>query len=600
MKKYLLLSLLFLAQWTIAGNLKVTEIMYNAQDFGNTLGDQYEFIELKNTSTTEVVNLTGYTFSEGIVYTFPPSAKLNPQQIIVLVANKFEFSLKYSGVTPYDSYTGGLKNSGEKIEIVDANLNVILSFEYNDAYPWPYLADGGGYSLVTTDANAVLDQDLAESWRLSADLDGSPGVDDPARIEIPAIVINEILPNTDLPLLDAIELYNPLDSAVDISGWILTDDPENLNSYVFPKGTVLAANSYVVVTETAFGTKFSLKGSGEDVYLYSAKNYLLTGYTYGFSYNAVESGRSVGPISTSDDSRKIVALETPTLGSANSGPRVGPLVISAINYAPVGSDSLEFLVIENISDTVVKTSSIQDANITWEVSGIGYKFPVNFEILAGEKIVLTDTTVQYFSTLYNLPSGLKVLSYTGSLSNAGESISISFPDESKIEGGLLVYPMVEIEEVKYNDKAPWPIEADSMGAYLSRIDLMTYGNEPNNWGAKFGVTPDCGGFHFGNLVLDTCANCMLLNDENFNKCELLGLSEEDEVISVFPNPVSDVLNIEISDEIVSKVIVNSKGLKSFVEFSNNKLVDVSRLSFGVYQLIVQTEKEVKVLTFVKN
>ena len=44
---------------------------------------------------------------------------------------------------------------------------------------------------------------------------GTPGRDDFMQ-EIPPVVITELLAHTDLPLMDAIELFNPLDQPVDV------------------------------------------------------------------------------------------------------------------------------------------------------------------------------------------------------------------------------------------------------------------------------------------------------------------------------------------------------------------------------------------------
>ncbi|MCJ7729939.1 MAG: lamin tail domain-containing protein, partial [Sedimentisphaerales bacterium] len=60
------------------------------------------------------------------------------------------------------------------------------------------------------------------------------------------VVINEIHYNPDLAyeLVEFIELYNPSDKAVDLSGWYFTGV-----TYTFPPGAQIAAKGYVVVTE---------------------------------------------------------------------------------------------------------------------------------------------------------------------------------------------------------------------------------------------------------------------------------------------------------------------------------------------------------------
>ena len=62
-----------------------------------------------------------------------------------------------------------------------------------------------------------------------------------------SIVINEILAHTDLPQEDAVELYNPTATAIDISAWILTDNKQAEQRYVIPARTLLAAGAYKVI-----------------------------------------------------------------------------------------------------------------------------------------------------------------------------------------------------------------------------------------------------------------------------------------------------------------------------------------------------------------
>ena len=67
---------------------------------------------------------------------------------------------------------------------------------------------------------------------------------------------------------DYIEIYNRTVSAVDISGWHLSDDVTAPLKYTFPPGTILAGNALVLLSETTLG--FSLSSSGSEIILLSA------------------------------------------------------------------------------------------------------------------------------------------------------------------------------------------------------------------------------------------------------------------------------------------------------------------------------------------
>jgi hypothetical protein len=149
--------------------LRITEIMYNPID-----GNDYEFVELKN-SGEEDIEIANMSF-EGINFAFPSKTPpLSPGELIVLVSNPAAFASRYPGVPISGYYDGQLSNGGERVALKDKNGETILSVEYDDENGWPLSPDGRGDSLVLvrTDGNP----NEANNWRASANLNGSPGVD---------------------------------------------------------------------------------------------------------------------------------------------------------------------------------------------------------------------------------------------------------------------------------------------------------------------------------------------------------------------------------------------------------------------------------------
>lgn len=152
--------------------LRITEVMYNPGG-----GDDYEFIELKNTGGSEI-SLAGMYFDEGFIFAFPPDTPpLGPGELAMLVSNRATFSERYPKTEIAGVFDGGLSNKGEKITLYDANGEPFLEFEYNDEYGWPVSADGRGDSLVLANLNG--DPNDPRSWRASTHVGGSPGADDP-------------------------------------------------------------------------------------------------------------------------------------------------------------------------------------------------------------------------------------------------------------------------------------------------------------------------------------------------------------------------------------------------------------------------------------
>src|SRR5690606_22449182 len=126
------------------GDVLITEIMYHPPDEGIIVGDDYEFIELKNTGS-EPVELSGVSFADGIEYVFPAGSEIGAGEFVVLAANAVRFQEKY-GFAPFGTYTGALNNAGERVALAGPGGSVFFEVTYSDDPPWPGSADGGGFS----------------------------------------------------------------------------------------------------------------------------------------------------------------------------------------------------------------------------------------------------------------------------------------------------------------------------------------------------------------------------------------------------------------------------------------------------------------------
>jgi hypothetical protein len=477
-----------------ASALRITELMYHPVSGALGGPDEYEFLELKNTGGAPL-NLAGFYF-DGIDFIFPAGTVLPGGAFIVLARNSTAFSNRYPNVAIQGIYWGKLSDSGEKIRLRDAQGNTIISVEYDDDPPWPVAADGLGYSLVLAELNG--NPDDPETWRASSQSHGSPGADDPAPSYGLGIVVNEVLAHTDPPFEDAIELHNTSSAPVDIGGWYLSDDfvrtnvagGYDLKKFHIPAGTVIPAGGFKVFYERDFSTlnpltPFSLSQYGETVYLSSADassnlTGFITGATFGVSENRVSMGRyatSRGvhfvPLSWttfgSDTPANLTEFRSGT-GVPNASPRVGPVVINEIMYNPTGGGS-EFLELLNVTGVSVDLSG-------WRVVGADFTFPPGTAIPAQGLILLlktNTTTVADFRTANQVPASVPIFAHDFVLENEGEALRLEKPNTTIVE------PPIERERVRYNDKSPWPTEADGEGPSLERFSATGYGNDPINW-----------------------------------------------------------------------------------------------------------------------
>jgi len=93
------------------------------------------------------------------------------------------------------------------------------------------------------------------------------------------VIINAVLPNPSglEPDEEWIELYNPSDVSVDISGWRLSDGE---GIYVFPQGTILPPKGTLRVygrqyNPTGYSRGLYLANKGDEVYLFDASGNLV-------------------------------------------------------------------------------------------------------------------------------------------------------------------------------------------------------------------------------------------------------------------------------------------------------------------------------------
>ncbi len=136
----------FLLTSSLMAQVAVSEIMYNPPEPGT---DTLEYLELVNLTDTPV-DLTGYSFTSGVVYTFP-SMILPEYGYIVICKDSVRFAQVF-GLSVLEWDTGSLDNSGETIVLSNALGQTVDSVSYSDQGGWPGLpTDGNGSSLVLCD-----------------------------------------------------------------------------------------------------------------------------------------------------------------------------------------------------------------------------------------------------------------------------------------------------------------------------------------------------------------------------------------------------------------------------------------------------------------
>jgi len=185
-------------------------------------------------------------------------------------------------------------------------------------------------------------------------------------------------------------------------------------------------------------------------------------------------------------------------GAVNTGPQVGPVVISEIMYEGqsnvdgLGQAQLEYVELHNISEQVVPLFNTVEPQNTWRLrGGVKLDFPVNttlppggYLLLVGFNLAAEPSIAARFRKHYNVPSGVPIIGlFDGRLANGGESVRLLQPDNtqglSHDDAGFV--PYLPVENVSYDNREPWPSDADGTGLSLQRKATGKFGDEPDNW-----------------------------------------------------------------------------------------------------------------------
>ena len=285
----------------------------------------------------------------------------------------------------------------------------------------------------------------------------TPGSPNPAPVPVGGrLVINEVLAKniTGLTNFDGstppwLELYNPTNS-VNLSDFSLTDDPAQPRKYVFTNGPVLGSNGYLVLfcdinnPASTNNTGFDLKANGGSVYLYDKLGNggsLLDAISYGVQANDYSIGR------VSDGSTNWV-LTVLTPGAHNLAATLGDpsqLMVNEWMANPAsGSDWFE---IYNPNPQPVSLGGLYLSD-TLNSPATRLKFQIPALSYIGTGLY----GYERFWADDGIPAGPDHCTFA--LKAGGESVGISFPDGSLIDGYTFGAQAVGVSEGRLPDGSP--------------------------------------------------------------------------------------------------------------------------------------------------
>ncbi len=420
MKKFLL-SILFIAVVYISNSqIVITEIMYNPPEAGL---DSLEYIEIYNGYRANI-NFKGYHFSAGVMYTFGDTTVVGGTSIVVAVRSSAMKNV--FGLDALQWTSGGLRNSGESIVLVDSNGMVLDSVSYSPSGAWPLEASGGGHSLEL--CNIGVDNSQARFWKASnretkvmingKQLFGSPGV-------FNTVTCSDFIVEAKNIVFEPAELTIKVGQTVE---WQNKEGRHNVNG----KRDVYPDNP------DDFYSGIPMKGD----------------WTYSFRFD------SVGDYQYQCDAHVLNGMVGVIHVVRDQAP---DLVINEIMYNPPGNsdDSLEYIELYNASDKGINLSGIHFT------AGIEGQLPEVVLPADGYLIVAKDSAA--FMNVFGVPA---IQWRFGSLNNTSETIELSTELNTVID------------KVTYSDKGDWPTEADGNGYALVLCDPVSDNAEAVAWGTE--------------------------------------------------------------------------------------------------------------------
>ncbi len=216
-------------------------------------------------------------------------------------------------------------------------------------------------------------------------------------------------------------------------------------------------------------------------------------------FDSTPNGESLGVLPTSRG--QLVPLTRTSLGSANDAGRVGPLIISEIQYNPtVSAEALA-------EDPTLETSDLEfveihnptaaAADLTgWRLrGGVDYNFEPGTMLASNGTLVVMKfdpsdpenvNQLRAFRAHYHIDAQVKLVGgYAGLLNNSDDRVVLLRPEALSADPADVIY--TADDEVLYDDLRPWPVGADGRGGSLQRHVPAQVGVDGAAWFAAPGT-----------------------------------------------------------------------------------------------------------------
>lgn len=373
-----------------AGNLRLNEILASNLTTYPLAGEFPDLIELHNTGATNI-GISGYTIADGSnSYTFPAGSGNVPAGGFRLVSST---TLGF-----------GLGRNGDTVRLLNSSDVLLDEVSFG-----PQLDDR---SIART---------TGDTWELCPP---SPGIaNGPAEAlgPVSAVRLNEWAGNTRYRLSDDfVELFNTAPLPVPLAGLRLTDDIASYPArHEFPPLSFIGPSGFLEVDSDAFG--FGLDGHFDSLWLAGANGAIIDQA----DLVAQHADTSAGRIPDGGTAWADFAIPSPGIsnGSTSTGHEdvLEGLRITEIMFQPSGGPDYEYVEFQNIGSTAIPLGGVRLA------SGISYTFAAGTTLGARDFIVVCKNRSTFLNRYPSAADKLADGFFTGTLSDAGETITLALP-----------------------------------------------------------------------------------------------------------------------------------------------------------------------------
>lgn len=415
------------------------------------LGDEKEdeFVEILNTGV-HWVELGGWRIQGGVEFDFPPGSVIAPSERLVVAGDPDRLATRAPRATVLGALRGRLGNRGEILELRTRTGRLAAWVHYRDGRGragggWPRRPDGRGPSLELVRPD--LGSEHPRVWGPSRERGGTPGREPTARPETEtrrarsagSLRINEVATGSG----GFVEVYNRGRSTARLTGLRLVAGPGATGGQ--PLSGSVRAGRVLAIRADKLG---DLLSAPRDWMAIETDDGLLIDC---LPLRGSPPGGSLGRWPDGRKESYVVPRASP--GRPNRRPDLPAVVITEILYhGAEGDKGSEFIELHNIGSDTVELAG-------WRVDGgVRFDFPDGARIAAGGYSIIARDPDRWAAGRPGAPPTPVHGPLRGKLSNRGEEVEI------------LDAAGNEVDRVEYEDRPPWPRDADGRGFSLELID----------------------------------------------------------------------------------------------------------------------------------